>query len=108
MSHDEYRSFARDALKEHLKAGEYHDDEVETFLARLFYVAVDARSEKGWPELKALLDAGQGPGPGVLSRRRAGAVRRHPRRSARTGWSPTKRGSWSKNRSAAIWNRRMR
>jgi glucose-6-phosphate 1-dehydrogenase len=59
MSHDEYRSFARDALKEHLKAGEYHDDEVETFLARLFYVAVDARSEKGWPELKALLDEGK-------------------------------------------------
>jgi glucose-6-phosphate 1-dehydrogenase len=49
----------RDALKEHLKAGEYHDDEVETFLARLFYVAVDARSEKGWPELKALLDEGK-------------------------------------------------
>ena len=59
MSHDEYRGFARDALKQHLKAGEYHDDEVETFLARLFYVAVDARSEKGWPELKALLDEGQ-------------------------------------------------
>ena len=59
MSHDEYRSFARDALKQHLKDGEYHDDEVETFLKRLFYVAVDAKSEKGWPELKALLDEGQ-------------------------------------------------
>ncbi len=59
MSHDEYRGFARDALTQHLKDGEYHDDEVDTFLQRLFYVAVDARSEKGWPELKALLDEGQ-------------------------------------------------
>jgi hypothetical protein len=53
-----YRNFARDALKQHLKDGEYHDDEVERFLARLFYVAVDARSDKGWDELKALLDEG--------------------------------------------------
>jgi len=58
MDHDGYRNFARDALREHLKAGEYQDDEVENFLARLFYVAVDARSDKGWPELKALLDEG--------------------------------------------------
>lgn len=58
MDHDGYRSFARDALKEHLKDGEYAEDEVDRFLERLFYVSVDARSDQGWSELKGLLDEG--------------------------------------------------
>ena len=58
MDHDAYRSFAREALRQHLKAEELLDDEVENFLARLFYVSVDAKSDKGWPDLKALLDEG--------------------------------------------------
>lgn len=56
MDHEGYRNFAREALKEHLPDDEYQEDDVQQFLARLFYVAVDAKSDKGWSELKALLD----------------------------------------------------
>ncbi|PDT18346.1 glucose-6-phosphate dehydrogenase [Rhizobium sp. J15] len=56
LTHEEYRKFARDALKEHLKKGEYNDTEVEKFCARLYYVSVDARSDTGWDQLKKLLD----------------------------------------------------
>jgi glucose-6-phosphate 1-dehydrogenase len=59
MDHDGYRSFARDALKQHLKPGEYAEDEINRFLERLFYVSVDARSDQGWDELKGLLDEGR-------------------------------------------------
>ena len=55
----EYRKFAVDALKEHLKPGEFDEAEVKTFCDRLFYVAVDAKSEQGWDKLKALLDEGK-------------------------------------------------
>ncbi|MDP2120684.1 MAG: glucose-6-phosphate dehydrogenase [Hoeflea sp.] len=58
MDHDAYREFAREALKRHLKGDELKEDDVRQFLARLFYVAVDAKSDKGWPELKALLEEG--------------------------------------------------
>ncbi|WP_412051174.1 glucose-6-phosphate dehydrogenase [Hoeflea sp. Naph1] len=58
MDHDGYRAFARDALKEHLAKDEYQEADVEQFLARLFYVSVDARSDKGWDELKAILEEG--------------------------------------------------
>ena len=58
MDHDAYRQFARDALKEHLKSGEFEEEEIGKFLARLFYVSVDAMSDKGWDDLKALLDDG--------------------------------------------------
>ncbi|MCD2179062.1 glucose-6-phosphate dehydrogenase [Rhizobium sp. C1] len=56
MTHDEYRKFATDALKEHLKPSELDKEGLEKFCARLFYVAVDAKADKGWDKLKALLD----------------------------------------------------
>ena len=59
LSHDDYRKFAQDALKEHLKKGEYDEAEVEKFCKRLYYVSVDAKSEGGWAELKKLLDEGK-------------------------------------------------
>ena len=59
MTHAEYRTFARAALKEHLKAGEYADAAVEAFLDRLFYIPVDAKSDNGWSELAALLEEGR-------------------------------------------------
>ncbi|RVH95058.1 glucose-6-phosphate dehydrogenase [Sinorhizobium medicae] len=59
LSHEEYRNFAADALKEHLKSGEFNKAEVEKFTARLFYVSVDAKSEQGWDDLKKLLDEGK-------------------------------------------------
>ena len=59
LSNEEYRKFADAALKEHLKKGEYDEAEVKKFLARLFYVPVDARSDAGWDQLKKLLDEGK-------------------------------------------------
>ncbi|MBO9630693.1 MAG: glucose-6-phosphate dehydrogenase, partial [Shinella sp.] len=55
----EYRKFAVDALKEHLKPGEFEDEQVKAFCDRLFYVAVDAKSDAGWDKLKDLLDEGK-------------------------------------------------
>ncbi|HEV7304776.1 glucose-6-phosphate dehydrogenase [Ensifer sp.] len=59
LSHEEYRKFAVDALKEHLKADEYKEEEVAKFAARLFYVSVDAKSDQGWDALKKLLEEGK-------------------------------------------------
>ncbi len=58
MTHEEYRKFATDALKEHLKADEYQEAQVKAFVSKLFYVSVDAKSDSGWDKLKALLDDG--------------------------------------------------
>ncbi|MGQ3292047.1 MAG: glucose-6-phosphate dehydrogenase, partial [Shinella sp.] len=55
----EYRKFAVDALKEHLKPGEFDDAQIKTFCDRLFYIAVDAKSDLGWDKLKDLLDEGK-------------------------------------------------
>ncbi|MEN5297679.1 glucose-6-phosphate dehydrogenase [Brucella sp. TWI559] len=52
MTDEEYRKFARDAINEHVKASEIDAKEVEAFMARLTYVAVDAKSEDGWAALK--------------------------------------------------------
>ncbi len=59
LTDDEYRNFAREALKTHLKPGEYDDAAVEEFCKRLFYVSVDAKSDQGWDKLKKLLDEGK-------------------------------------------------
>ncbi|MCY1664668.1 glucose-6-phosphate dehydrogenase [Rhizobium sp. SL86] len=59
LSHDDFRKFADEALKKHLKDGEYAEAEVAKFLARLFYVSVDAKSDGGWDTLKKLLDEGK-------------------------------------------------
>lgn len=59
LSNDEFREFARAALVEHVGNGGLDEAEVEKFLARLFYVAVDAKSDKGWGDLKELLAEGE-------------------------------------------------
>lgn len=59
MTNEEYRKYTEDALKEHLKQGEYDDAEVAKFCARVFYVPVDAKSPDGWDKLKTLLDTGK-------------------------------------------------
>ncbi|MGV8938463.1 MAG: glucose-6-phosphate dehydrogenase [Allorhizobium sp.] len=56
MTHDEFRTFAANALKEHLKKDEYDDVEVAKFCARIFYISVDAKQDAGWDKLKELLD----------------------------------------------------
>ena len=52
MTDEEFREFARAALKQHVAAQYYDEKEIETFLARLSYVAVDAKSGEGFSKLK--------------------------------------------------------
>ena len=56
MTDEQYRAFADEALKTHLKDGEYNPEQVEIFLKRLHYRAIDAMAEGGWAELAALLN----------------------------------------------------
>ena len=46
-----FREFAGDALKRHLTEDDYDDEQIERFLARLFYVSIDAMSDRGWDDL---------------------------------------------------------
>ncbi|MEO1700948.1 MAG: glucose-6-phosphate dehydrogenase [Pseudomonadota bacterium] len=50
MSDAEYRDFAHQALKQHVK-DPLDDNQLTQFLKRLSYVSVDAKSDKGWPDL---------------------------------------------------------
>ena len=58
LSTEEYREFARKAITEHVKAAEIDEAELEEFLGRLVYVAVDAKSGEGFEELKEALGDG--------------------------------------------------
>lgn len=51
MTTEAYREFALKALQEHVKE-ELDKDEVETFLKKISYVSVDAKSDNGWDALK--------------------------------------------------------
>ncbi|GIL02272.1 MAG: glucose-6-phosphate 1-dehydrogenase [Alphaproteobacteria bacterium] len=55
MSTEAFREFARQAIVAHVKPDERRSDKIEFFLGMLHYVSVDAASERGWAELKALL-----------------------------------------------------
>ena len=55
MTSEEFREFARNALREHVRAEELKEETLNGFIERFHYVAVDAKSERGWEELKALL-----------------------------------------------------
>ncbi|NGN40323.1 glucose-6-phosphate dehydrogenase [Mesorhizobium sp. CGMCC 1.15528] len=52
MTDDEYRAFASKAISEHVKAEEIDPAQLESFIARLSYVAVDAKTGDGFPKLK--------------------------------------------------------
>jgi glucose-6-phosphate 1-dehydrogenase len=51
MSSEDFRNFARAAINEFVKPDERIDAEIEQFLQRLHYIAVDAKGDKGWGEL---------------------------------------------------------
>src|SRR5262245_38717593 len=53
MSNEDYRKFAEAAIREHVKPDEIDQKQVDQFVKRLSYVAVDATSENGWENLKA-------------------------------------------------------
>ncbi len=52
MSHKEYREFARKAISDHVKAAEIEPEQLETFLARLHYVAADGKSGDGFDAIR--------------------------------------------------------
>ncbi|HSI41289.1 MAG TPA: glucose-6-phosphate dehydrogenase [Xanthobacteraceae bacterium] len=51
LGDDEFRSFARQALADHVPASELTGPELDRFLARLHYVTVDVEGEAGWLDL---------------------------------------------------------
>ncbi|MDR2309826.1 glucose-6-phosphate dehydrogenase [Pseudochrobactrum asaccharolyticum] len=55
MSVEDYKTFARNAIHEHVKKDEIDEEQIEQFLQRISYVAIDAKSDQGWPELKKLI-----------------------------------------------------
>jgi glucose-6-phosphate 1-dehydrogenase len=56
MTDDAYRAFAKTALETFLKPDELVEDELNKFLARLFYRRIDAMSDGGWGDLASLLN----------------------------------------------------
>jgi glucose-6-phosphate 1-dehydrogenase len=59
MTHEQYRTFATEALNTFLKKGEATPEDIAKFCALLFYVSVDAGSDKGWDKLREILDEGK-------------------------------------------------
>ncbi|MGL4488898.1 MAG: glucose-6-phosphate dehydrogenase [Rhizobiaceae bacterium] len=55
MSTDDYRNFARAAINEFVKEAERIPEQIETFIARLHYLAIDAKADSGWNELAGFL-----------------------------------------------------
>jgi glucose-6-phosphate 1-dehydrogenase len=56
MGDEEFRSFARTALEQHVKETERKADVLERFLARLSYVAAEPGKPEGWPTLAIQLN----------------------------------------------------
>ncbi|MBO0664106.1 glucose-6-phosphate dehydrogenase [Jiella sp. MQZ9-1] len=60
LSDESFRQFAAEALTKHVKPEDIHQTSLDRFLSRLHYRTVEAQSDAGWDELRALLDeAGQ-------------------------------------------------
>lgn len=57
MSIEDYKTFARNAIYEHVKKIEIDEEQIEQFLQRISYVAIDAKSDQGWQELKKLINS---------------------------------------------------
>lgn len=55
MTDAEFRSFARDALAEHAAVAGVTERALSSFLARLFYIAIDVQRDNGWSDLKEAL-----------------------------------------------------
>lgn len=55
MSDNEYRQAAKEALKTHVPGDGHEHPEIDTFLERLSYVALDVTSDDGWDQLNAAL-----------------------------------------------------
>ncbi|RFC67075.1 MULTISPECIES: glucose-6-phosphate dehydrogenase [Mesorhizobium] len=59
MSDDEFKQFAEKAIREHVKPEDINEDELRKFIARISYVAVDAKSGDGFDRLKQAIGDSQ-------------------------------------------------
>lgn len=57
MTTEAYRDFAKNSLDTHVRETELSRNCLAGFLSLLYYVPIDAKSDKGWPELVDLLGA---------------------------------------------------
>ena len=78
LTDEEFQEFARKAIKEHVQKEYIDKAEVEKFVSRLSYVPADATTGVGLRRAEEG-DRQQQGDPRLLSRRDAGAVRRHRR-----------------------------
>ena len=53
-----YQAFVREAIEEFTPKAELEEDKLTAFLSMLNYTSIDARGEKGWPELKSMIRDG--------------------------------------------------
>ncbi|GHE04252.1 glucose-6-phosphate 1-dehydrogenase [Defluviimonas sp. 20V17] len=58
MDEDAYRAFVAEAIAEFVEPGHRDKAQIQAFLARLSYVATDAKGSDGWDSLKALMRDG--------------------------------------------------
>jgi glucose-6-phosphate 1-dehydrogenase len=58
MTDDEFKTFARASIEDHVPESERPADVVQRFLERLSYVAAEASQEDGWKKLEAALKPG--------------------------------------------------
>jgi glucose-6-phosphate 1-dehydrogenase len=59
MADDAYRTYARQAIREHVNASEIDDNVLEDFLGHLSYLAIDAKSGDGFAALGQALGSGE-------------------------------------------------
>jgi glucose-6-phosphate 1-dehydrogenase len=57
LSDEEFRTFARQAISQHVKKEDIDAKEVETFVNRMSYVSVDAKTGDGFAKLKKAIGA---------------------------------------------------
>jgi len=59
LSDEQYRTFAKEAIEAHVAKNEIDKEELERFLARVFYVSADATSGKGFDNIRTALGGSQ-------------------------------------------------
>ncbi len=55
MDDEAYRNFAREALATHVRGAAPDPAKADEFVSHLHYVAVDAKSDRGWDHLRSVL-----------------------------------------------------
>ena len=101
MSDDEYRAYARAALIDHVKPDEIEEAELDRFVARLTYVAIDAKTGEGFEDLKNAIGESERIRAFYLAVRRSCSETSPPISRSTASSTPRRASSW-KNRSGAI------